>query len=97
MYSRRFAVYGGYRRQRCAGLFGSFRNYLAQVGRQALNGVKLASNKTEQNREKGDRNRAEVLTSVAVDALQDGKVGESLMERSLETMAWNSTLLITAF
>lgn len=40
-------VYGGYSRQRGAGVFGSFNHYLAPVGRQSLSGAKkLANNKT---------------------------------------------------
>ena len=77
-------VYGGYRRQRGAGVFGSMRSFMAPIGRQALRGVKaIAKNKTVRNiAKKAAQKSAEVLTGVAVDALQGRDIGESFKERS---------------
>lgn len=79
-----FIVYGGYRRQRGAGVFGSFRKFMAPIGRQALSGVKaIARNKTVQDiAKKAAQKGAEVLTGVAVDALQGRDIGQSFKERS---------------
>ena len=79
-----FTVYGGYRRQRGAGVLGSFRKFMAPVGRQALSGIKsFARNKTvQQIAKQAAAKGAEVLTGVAVDALQGRNIGESLKERS---------------
>lgn len=79
-----FTVYGGYRRQRGAGVLGSFRKFMAPVGRQALSGMKsFAKNKTvRQIAKQAATKGAEVLTGVAVDALQGRNIGESLKERS---------------
>ena len=78
-----YIVYKGSRRQRGAGIFGSFRKFLVPAGRQALSGIKkLASNKTVQNiAKKAAETGAEVLTGVAVDALQGRNIGESFKER----------------
>ena len=79
-----FIVYGNHRRQRGAGAFGSFRKFMAPIGRQALSGIKsIAKNKTVQNiAKKAAAKGAEVLTGVAVDALHGRNVHESLKERS---------------
>ena len=79
-------VYGGYRRQRGAGAFGSFRKYMAPIGRQALQGLKtIAKNKTVRNIAKTAAQKgAEVLTSVAVDALQGRDINEAFKERARE-------------
>ena len=79
-----YIVYGSQRRQRGAGVFGSFRKFMAPIGRQALAGVKsIAKNKTVQDiAKKAAAKSAEVLTGVAVDALQGHNVHESLKERS---------------
>ena len=79
-----FTVYGGYRRQRGAGILGSFRQYMAPIGRQALSGIKqIARNKTVQNIAKQAAAKgAEVLAGVAVDALQGRNIGDSLKQRS---------------
>ena len=79
-----YIVYGSQRRQRGAGVFGSFRKFMAPVGKQALAGVKsIAKNKTVQEiAKKAAAKSAEVLTGVAVDALQGRNVHESFKERS---------------
>lgn len=90
-----FIVYQGARRQRGAGSFGSFRRFMAPVGRQALQGIKtvgrqavqgiktVARNKTVQNIAKQAAAKgAEIATGVAVDALQGRNIGEALKERS---------------
>ena len=79
-----YTVYGGYRRQRGGGMFGSFRKMIAPIGRQALSGLKsLAKNKTVQKiAKKAAEKSAEVLTGVAVDALQGNNVGDSFKERA---------------
>ncbi len=78
-----FTIYGGYRRQRGAGIFGSFRKIMAPIGRQAISGLKkVAQNKTVQDiAKKAAAKGAEVLTGVAVDALQGRNIGESFKER----------------
>lgn len=78
-----FTVYGGYRRQRGGGLFGSFRKFMAPMGRQALSGIKsLARNKTVRDlAKKAAEKSAEVLAGVAVDALQGRNIGEAIKER----------------
>ena len=82
-----YIVYGGYRRQRGAGVFGSFRKFMAPIGRQALSGIKkIASNKTVQGiAKKAAEKGAEILTGVAVDALQGRDIGQSFKERGRET------------
>ena len=80
-----FVVYsGGYVHQRGAGVFGSFRKFIAPVGKSALSGMKsIAKNKTVQKiAKKAATKGAEVLTGVAVDALQGRDIHESLKERS---------------
>lgn len=81
-----YTVYGGYRRQRGGGIFGSFRKMMAPVGRQALSGIKaIARNKTVRNIAKQAAAKgAEVLAGVAVDALQGRNIGESFKERGRE-------------
>ena len=81
-----YIVYGGYRRQRGAGAFGSFRKFMAPIGRQALQGMKsLARNKTVRNIAKQAATKgAEILTTAAVDALQGRNLGEALRERGRE-------------
>ena len=93
-----FVVYsGGYVHQRGGGVFGSFRKFMAPVGRSALSGLKaVARNKTVQDiAKKAATKGAEVLTGVAVDALQGRNVHESLKERSrdaaLEALTGQST------
>lgn len=79
-----YTVYGGYRRQRGAGIFSSFRKYMAPIGRQAISGLKtIARNKAVQEiAKKAATKGAEVLTGVAVDALQGRNVGEAFKERA---------------
>ena len=80
-----YVVYsGGYVHQRGGGVFRSFRTFMAPVGRSALSGVKaIAKNKTVQKiAKKAATKGAEVLTGVAVDALQGRDIHESLKERS---------------
>lgn len=81
-----YIVYGGYRRQRGAGVLGSIRKYMAPIGRTTLKGIKaVAKNKTVQKLAKQAAAKgAEVLTNVAVDTLQGRNVGESFKERSRE-------------
>ena len=81
-----FTVYGGYRRQRGAGIFGSFRKYMAPIGRQALSGMKtVAANKSVQNMAKQAAAKgAEVLTGVAIDAIHGRNVGDSFQQRGRE-------------
>ena len=81
-----YIVYGGYRRQRGGGAFGSFRKFMAPIGRQALQGMKsLARNKTVRNIAKQAATKgAEILTTAAVDALQGRNLGEALRERGRE-------------
>ena len=81
-----YIVYGGYRRQRGAGAFASFRKTMAPIGRQALKGMKsFARNKTVRNIAKQAATKgAEILTSAAVDALQGRNLGEALQERGRE-------------
>ena len=81
-----FPVYSGKRRQRGGKLFGSFRNFMAPIGKQLLQGVKtVARNQTVQNVAKNLAKRGtEVLASVAVDALHGRNVGEAFKERTRE-------------
>lgn len=81
-----YTVYGGYRRQRGGGIFGSFRTMMAPLGRQMLSGMKtVAKNKTFRNiAKKVAEKGAEVAAGVAIDALQGRNVGESIKERSRE-------------
>ena len=81
-----YIVYGGYRRQRGAGAFGSFRKFLAPVASQAFQGVKSFV-KSKQARNLGKKivsKGASTLGSVAADALQGRNVGEAIKERSKE-------------
>ena len=79
-----YTVYGGSRRQRGGGMFGSFRKMMAPIGRQALTGLKsLARNKTVQRMAKQAAEKsAEVLVGVAADAIQGRNAGESFKERA---------------
>ena len=81
-----YIVYGGYRRQRGAGVFGSFRKFMAPIGRQALSGIKaIARNKAVQDiAKKAAEKGAEVITGVAFDALQGQDIGQSFKERTRE-------------
>ena len=78
-----YTVYGGYRRQRGGGIFGSFRKMMAPVAKQTLRGIKgIAKNKAVQKIAKqAARKSAQVLTGVATDALQGRDVGTSFKER----------------
>lgn len=99
-----YIIYGGYRRQRGAGMFGSFRNYIAPagkhivsglgkatldaIGKTAMDGVKQAS-KSDIVRDiakKAGETGAQVLSGVALDALQGKNVGESVQRRSKEML-----------
>jgi len=79
-----FSVYAGSRRQLGGGFFSSLRSSLKPVGRTMLTGMKnIAKNKTFQEIAKTAAQKgAEVLTGVAVDALQGQHIGKSLEERS---------------
>jgi len=79
-----FNIYAGARRQFGGGFFSSLRTSLAPVGKNMLKGMKsLAKNKTFQDIAKTAAQKgAEVLTGVAVDALQGQHIGRSLEERS---------------
>lgn len=80
-------IYKGSRpRFRGGSFFGSLRTSLAPIGRQALQGMKnLAKNETVRNMAKAAAKRgAELLTTVAVDALQGRNAAESFKERSKE-------------
>ncbi|MEL7307315.1 MAG: hypothetical protein AAGK05_05200 [Pseudomonadota bacterium] len=92
-----YRVYAGGPFQRGGGILSSIRSYLAPMGSKALQGIKtIARNKTVQNiARKAAEKGAEVLTSVAVDALQGHDVGNSFKERSrqmaLNTLTGNSS------
>ena len=79
-----YAVYGGYRRQRGGGIFGSFRTMMAPMGRQMVKGMKsMAANKTVRKiAKKVAEKGAEVAAGVALDALHGRNIGESIKERS---------------
>lgn len=83
-----FPVYAGGRRQVGGSVLGSLRQLLAPVGSAAMRGLKtVASNKTLQNMGKtiateAAKKGAQVLTNVAVDALQGKNAQESLKEHS---------------
>ena len=79
-----YIVYGERRRQRGAGIMGSFRKYMAPIGRQAFKGIKqVARSKTMRRIGKAAAAKgAEVLTGVAVDALTGQNVGESFKNRT---------------
>lgn len=81
-----YTVYGGYRRQRGAGVFSLLRKMMAPVGRQAFKGIKaMANKKTVQNiTKKVAEKEAEVAATVAIDTLQGRNVGDSIKERSRE-------------
>lgn len=92
-----YQVYAGGPFQRGGGILSSMRSYLAPIGSKALQGIKaMARNKTVQSIAKKAAERgAEVLTGVAVDALQGRDIGNSLKERSrqmaLNTLTGNSS------
>jgi len=79
-----FTIYSGSRRQMGGGFLGSLRSAMAPMGRNILKGFKsLARNKTVQDIAKTAAQKgAEVLTGVAVDALQGQNIGQSLEARS---------------
>lgn len=79
-----FTIYSGSRRQRGGGFLGSFRKIMAPVGRNMVKGIKtIAKNKTVQEIAKAAAQKgAEVLTNVAVDALQGQHIGHSLGQRT---------------
>jgi len=81
-----YNIYQGYRRQRGAGVLGSFRQAVAPIGARALSGMtNLAQNKLVQNIGKQVAAKgADVLTGVAIDALYGRNIGQSLKERSKE-------------
>ena len=94
-----YVVYSGYRRQRGAGVFGSIRRYMAPIGKQAWSGLKtagthaargvkrLAKTKLVQDiAKKAAETGAEVLSGVAVDALQGRNVGESIKSRGRDVL-----------
>lgn len=93
----KYQVYSGGPLQRGGGILSSMRSYLAPMGSKALQGMKaIARNKTVQSIAKKAAERgAEVLTGVAVDALQGRDVGNSFKERSrqaaLDTLTGNSS------
>ena len=92
-----FTIYSGTRRQKGGGFFGSIRKVISPVGRNMLKGIKtIARNKTVQDIAKvAARKGAEVLTNVAVDALQGQHIGRSLGQRTkqaaLETLTGNTS------
>jgi len=86
-----FTIYSGSRRQRGGSFMGSMRNALGSVrsamrpvGRNIAKGFKsIVKNKTVQDiAKKAAQKGAEVLTGVAVDALQGRNARESLEERA---------------
>lgn len=79
-----YTVYGGYRRQRGGGMFGSFRKMMAPVAKQTMKGIKsIAKNKTVQKiAKKAAQKSAEVLTGVAIDALSGRDIDTSFRERA---------------
>ena len=81
-----YIVYGGYRRQRGAGAFGSFRKFLAPAASQAFQTVKnFAKSRQGQNLGKKIISKGvSTLGTVAADALQGRNVGEAIKERSKE-------------
>lgn len=87
-----YRVYAGSRPQHGSGILSNIRSYMAPLGSTALRGLKsVARNKTfRQVAKKAAEKGAEVLTGVAVDALQGEHIGESLKSRSrqaaLETL-----------
>ena len=92
-----YVVYGGYRRQRGAGAFGSFRKFLAPVASQAFQGAKNFAT-SKQGRSLGRKiisKGVSTLGSVAADAIQGRNVGEAIKERSkeaaLQTLTGNNS------
>ena len=92
-----YIVYGGYRRQRGAGAFGSFRKFLAPAASQAFKGVKSFA-KSRQAQKLGQKlisTGVSTLGNVAADALQGRNVGEAIKERSkeaaLQTLTGNNS------
>ena len=90
-----FTIYSGSRRQKGGGFLGSMRKMISPVGRNMLKGMKaIARNKTVRDMAKvAARKGAEVLTNVAVDALQGQHIGQSLGRRAkqaaLESLTGN--------
>lgn len=81
-----FTVYGGYRRQRGGGFFGSFRTMAKPWGRALAKGVVNFANTVgvKQIAKKVAEKGAEVAAGVAMDALQGRNLGESIKERTRE-------------
>ena len=75
-----------YRVQRGGGRFGAFRNFMAPIGKSALAGIKsIAKNQTVRNiAKKAAATGAEILTGVAVDALQGRDIHQAFKDRSKE-------------
>lgn len=92
-----FTIYSGARRQKGGGFLGSLRKVISPVGRNMVKGLKtIARNKTVRDIAKvAARKGAEVLTNVAVDALQGQHIGQSLGRRTkqaaLETLTGNAS------
>ena len=87
-----YIVYKGARRQRGAGAFGTFRDYMAPVGRQALQGMRSVTSKLAHDVAKQAAARgAEVAAGVAWDTIRGRNVGDSLKARgkqaALKTLA----------
>ena len=92
-----FTIYSGTRRQKGGGILGSIRKVMSPVGRNMLKGIKtIAKNKTVRDIAKvAAQKGAEVLTNVAVDALQGQHIGQSLGQRTkqaaLEALTGNAS------
>ena len=92
-----FTIYSGSRRQRGGGFMGSIRSMMAPVGRNVLKGMKsIAKNKAIQKVAKvAAQKGAEILTGVAVDALQGQNIGDSFGARTrqvaLNTLTGNAS------
>ena len=81
-----FTIYSGSRRQKGGGILGSIRNALMPAGRTAMKALKsLARNKTVRGLAKQAVKRGtQVLTNVAVDALQGQDIGQSFKRHGKE-------------
>ena len=92
-----YRVYAGSRAQYGSGVLSSIRKYMTPLGSTALRGIQaVGRNKTFRKvAKKAAEKGAEVLTGVAVDALQGHHIGESLKKRShqaaLETLVGSSS------
>lgn len=84
--SPRYPIYTGGRRAIGGGILGSFRQFMAPVGRAAVSGIKnIARNENVRNVAKtvlkeAAKRGTEILTNVAVDALQGKNVDEAFRE-----------------